>query len=634
MQKNKTKSLMFTGFGVMSLILIIIVGFWIQSVSLSEKRLADIINEQHKLRVIEKMKDITYQRAVSILRMSAMNDVIDRNDEFNYFTNLASVFIESRDDLLKNYFTQTDYNEWLEVVPYVNSGSDVQTRVAVMLLEKNDDQARQVILNEVVPRQDELKHALNVFTDKVKARISEVSNNAVTYSTRIYVVILILVLSALFIGFTVARFVVENAMHSERIIMNTRDKIRRLYKVSSETGISDEKKIEKMLSIGCDMLGMDCGIISQVDKFSQIIKTIYTSSNDRMEIGMSIPIRESLSEFVLSTSETFIINDISKSEFTEFYEPKMKNIQSCIARSLIIKGKKFGALSFTSESKRDKGFSSEDIDLVNLMASWVVFSIERDMDHAELTSIKDAAEKANKAKSEFLGNMSHELRTPMHAILSYAGFGVRKFDTSSDVKKKSYFEKIHKSAEGLLYLLNNILDLAKLESGKMQFEFMERDIDEITREIIDELNGLCAEKNIKIEVSKAENIKNVEVDVDKIRQVLRNIISNSIKYSPHDSRVKIRIDELNDAISYSISDEGPGIPETEIKSIFNKFIQSSTTNNGAGGTGLGLSICKEIVTAHGGKIWAENNKKCGSVFIFTLPVQNKQSGLTEIQKFA
>jgi signal transduction histidine kinase len=232
---------------------------------------------------------------------------------------------------------------------------------------------------------------------------------------------------------------------------------------------------------------------------------------------------------------------------------------------------------------------------------------------------KEAAEKANQAKSQFLANISHELRTPMHGILSFARFGQQKIETATKEKLKDYFDEISDSGNRLMSLLNDLLDLSKLEAGKTVYQMAPGDLVEVARIVQSEMGAFALEQKLKIEVKSSKEQINATFDSEKIMQVLRNIISNAIKFSDKGTTISVSLDETPDLAVCRIANQGVGIPEHELESIFDKFIQSTKTKTGAGGTGLGLSICREVVRQHGGRVWAENSLDGKTQFVIELP---------------
>lgn len=246
---------------------------------------------------------------------------------------------------------------------------------------------------------------------------------------------------------------------------------------------------------------------------------------------------------------------------------------------------------------------------------------------------REKAEHANSAKSEFLANMSHELRTPMHAILGFSSLGADKVGSAANEKIFNYFSRINDSGQRLLYLIDDLLDLSKLEAGHMDFEFTNNDLQQTIQNVINELTPLFEKRSLTVKI-KADSVDTIAVyDNERIGQVIRNLLSNAIKFATEGTQISIYFaaEQLNllpnmkhgkkvAAISVSVYNKGINIPEDELETVFNVFEQSREKESGTGGTGLGLSICREIVGYHSGQIMASNAiGESGVIFTFVLP---------------
>lgn len=231
-------------------------------------------------------------------------------------------------------------------------------------------------------------------------------------------------------------------------------------------------------------------------------------------------------------------------------------------------------------------------------------------------------ERALQVKTDFLNNLSHEVRTPIQSATAFINGLVDQWDNLDNKEKFDIASKAKKSSDRLFSFVNDLLDISKISSGKMEFSMERTDLNNIITAVIDEMEILWKEKNLEIEFIRKVHPAIITCSTIKIGQVMRNLLANAIKFTS-DGKISIISDAYDqENIIISVIDNGIGIPENEFLYIFEPFNQSSRTKTKAGGTGLGLSICREIILLHNGKIWAENNKGKGASFNFTLPLNN------------
>ncbi|QID17465.1 PAS domain-containing protein [Nitrogeniibacter mangrovi] len=247
---------------------------------------------------------------------------------------------------------------------------------------------------------------------------------------------------------------------------------------------------------------------------------------------------------------------------------------------------------------------------------------------ADLIAAKEAAEHANRMKSEFLSNISHELRTPLHSIMSFSKLGASKArDPDKADKVVGYFERIHVSGTRLTRLVDDLLNLAKFEAGKVVLDVRPTVLEGVIGEVAATLEALLVSRRQQLAVSNGLHGQPVRIDPDRFAQVVLNLLGNASKFSPAGSTIRLALDTARfangrAAFRLEVADEGPGIPADELEHVFDKFAQSSRTKTGAGGTGLGLAICRQIVLAHQGSIRAANREDGhGTVFEVLMPLQ-------------
>ncbi|MEJ5260623.1 MAG: HAMP domain-containing sensor histidine kinase [Anaerohalosphaeraceae bacterium] len=240
---------------------------------------------------------------------------------------------------------------------------------------------------------------------------------------------------------------------------------------------------------------------------------------------------------------------------------------------------------------------------------------------AELSEKNIELYKANKLKSEFLANMSHEFRTPLNAILGFAQLLYEKPASDPD-KCRRWAENIITSGRSLLNLINDLLDLAKAESGKMVLHIEKTSIKELCEGLVAFFSPLTEQKRLKVRLLMEDNLPLVQTDPGKVQQILYNLLSNAVKFTPEEGRIQIHVSRPDErSVRISVADTGPGIPKDQQEHIFEKFRQlDGSLTRKEPGTGLGLAICKQLAELLAGTVEVESEVGKGSVFSLTIPI--------------
>jgi signal transduction histidine kinase/DNA-binding response OmpR family regulator/putative methionine-R-sulfoxide reductase with GAF domain len=289
---------------------------------------------------------------------------------------------------------------------------------------------------------------------------------------------------------------------------------------------------------------------------------------------------------------------------------------------LLAPGQIVGALVVRRKARGE--FPTNSIDLLKTFAAQSALAIQNARLFSEIEDKSRQLAEASQHKSQFLANMSHELRTPLNAILGYAELIIDNVYGETPGKMRDVLDRIQRNGKHLLGLINDVLDLSKIEAGQLNLALADYSLKDVVHGVYSAVEPLASEKKLAFKVEVPSNLPRGRGDERRLTQVLLNLVGNAIKFTDR-GEVVVKAGAANGTFSLSVRDTGPGIAENDQAKLFQEFQQADNSiTRKKGGTGLGLAISKRIIELHGGKIWVESRPGQGSTFSFTLPVKVQQ----------
>lgn len=334
-------------------------------------------------------------------------------------------------------------------------------------------------------------------------------------------------------------------------------------------------------------------------------------------------------------SFSLVNSDLEKIEHEDVLSDIFKT-ESFLTVPIVAKDEGIGFILMGNASTYTK-VTEGDVELMSILASQIGTSIEntklymelssshRDLERRvnertlELARLNEELKRLNKVKSDFVSAVSHELRTPLTSIKGYASILMTgKLGPVSPVQKER-LEKINSHSNNLTHLINNLLDIARIESGRVQMEIKEVVIKDLLDSIIDTITPQIKEKNISLKINIKTDATKIKADQGQIERVFLNLLSNAVKFTPGKGTIVISAVDKNGSVEFSVEDTGIGIPKQDLEKVFEEFFRSDNAlSQEIKGTGLGLSLVKKIIEAHNGRIWVESELGKGTKFSFTI----------------
>jgi signal transduction histidine kinase len=379
-----------------------------------------------------------------------------------------------------------------------------------------------------------------------------------------------------------------------------------------------------------DLSESDEGIIYEFDEETQTFRSTAThkTAPEHLEAVQAAPIRlgEGAIGHAAVTRKPVQVPDIRDEQ--QFVAPQVRRVlvklglRSLLAIPLYRESQLLGGLLVFRRSLGN--FSDDVVNLLQTFANQSVLAIHNARLFQEIQEKGRQLEIASEHKSQFLANMSHELRTPLNAILGYTELIVDNIYGEVPEQIASVLERVDRNGRHLLTLINDVLDISKMEAGQLSLSFNDYSMQEIVGNVIAAVESLGDEKNLPLKADLSPGLPLGKGDEQRITQVLLNLVSNAIKFTD-EGEVSIKVVVSDDTFQVSVTDTGMGISEADQKLIFEEFQQADgSATRAKGGTGLGLAIARRIVEMHGGRLRVESTLGEGATFTFTLPVRAEQ----------
>jgi len=396
----------------------------------------------------------------------------------------------------------------------------------------------------------------------------------------------------------------ERIQHLERRVARL-EQIIKVSRVINST-LNLEPLLHNIIQIATDLTATEASSILLLDKKTgELHFEIATGVKGQEVKSIVVPLDDSIAGWVVKEGEPLLIPDVRKDprhyhradDITQF------STRSILGVPLQVKDKVIGVLEVLNKMD-DEEFTPSDVETLTILAAQAAIAIE----NARLFQ-----------QSDLLSEMVHELRTPLTSIRGYSKMLLLAEDIDQE-KKQEFAETIHREAVRLGQMINDFLDLARLESGRTYMAHEPVNMSEVISETLAILQPQAAERQISIPLQVPEILPTLIGDVDRLKQVMVNLVSNAVKYNREGGQVDIEVQVGEDELNVAVRDTGWGIAEEDLPHIFEKFYRVNDPEQQTKGTGLGLSITKHIIEAHGGTISVQSAKGQGSTFAFVLPL--------------